>query len=153
VAERCPLSQAVPKLTASTYTATVTDDAPLADKAEVLAKLDSDDVRLLDARSEAEYTGAKTFAARGGHIPGAIHFDWMGTFDKDRALRFRPEAELNKALQAASLTPDKEIIVYCQTHHRSAHSYVMLKWLGYKRVKGYAGSWAEWGNASDTPIE
>jgi thiosulfate/3-mercaptopyruvate sulfurtransferase len=51
------------------------------------------------------------------------------------------------------VTPDKEVIVYCQTHHRSAHTYIVLKALGYPDVKGYPGSWSEWGNLPDTPIE
>ena len=51
------------------------------------------------------------------------------------------------------VTPDKEVIVYCQTHHRSSHTYVILKALGYPRVKGYPGAWSEWGNSPDTPVE
>jgi thiosulfate/3-mercaptopyruvate sulfurtransferase len=56
-------------------------------------------------------------------------------------------------LGGAGLTPDKEIIVYCHTHHRSAHSYTMLKHLGYERVRAYDGSWSEWGNDPSLPIE
>jgi len=56
-------------------------------------------------------------------------------------------------LDELGLTQDKEIIVYCQSHHRSALSYLMLKYLGYKKVRGYPGSWSEWGNRTDTPVE
>jgi len=45
------------------------------------------------------------------------------------------------------------VITYCQSHHRSAHTYVMLKWLGYPKVKGYPGAWSEWGNHPDTPVQ
>ena len=51
------------------------------------------------------------------------------------------------------MTPDKEVIVYCQTHHRSAHSYWVLRYLGYPQVRGYPGAWSEWGNDPHLPIE
>jgi thiosulfate/3-mercaptopyruvate sulfurtransferase len=51
------------------------------------------------------------------------------------------------------VTPDKEVVVYCQTHRRSSHIYVVLKSLGFERVRGYPGSWSEWGNDPSTPIE
>jgi len=50
------------------------------------------------------------------------------------------------------ITPEKEVIVYCHTHHRSSHTYIMLKHLGYERVRAYAGSWSEWGNRPDAPL-
>jgi thiosulfate/3-mercaptopyruvate sulfurtransferase len=73
--------------------------------------------------------------------------------DQERNLRLKPAAELERILSAAGITPDKTVVVHCQTHHRSAFSYLMLRSLGYPRVKGYAGSWSEWGNRSDTPVE
>ena len=60
---------------------------------------------------------------------------------------------IQQQLDQAGITRDKEVIVYCQTHHRSAFSYVMLRALGYENVKGYPGSWSEWGNRDDTPVE
>jgi thiosulfate/3-mercaptopyruvate sulfurtransferase len=129
------------------------DDEPLATLAWLRAHLDDDDVRVLDARTTEEYHGWKAFAARGGHIPGAANLDWMQTMDRQRNLRFLPEAALRALLDERGLTPDRQIVCHCQTHHRSSHSYVMLRALGYPRVKGYAGSWSEWGNDPDTPIE
>ena len=57
------------------------------------------------------------------------------------------------ATRKKGVTPDKEVIVYCQTHHRSAHTYWVLRYLGYPKVRGYAGSWSEWGNDLSLPIE
>ena len=82
-----------------------------------------------------------------------MNLDWTETMDRQRNLRLKPAAELLARLEALGVTPDKQVVTYCQTHHRSSHSYVMLKALGFSRVKGYPGSWSEWGNLADTPIE
>ena len=92
-------------------------------------------------------------ALRGGHIPGARNLNWLDTIDTTNNFRLKPSEDLQFMLNQIGITPDKEIITYCQTHHRSSHSYVMLKSLGYTRIRGYPGSWSEWGNSSETPIE
>ncbi len=125
----------------------------LADKDYVLSRLGDRKTVLLDTRSPGEYRGEIKRAARAGHIPGAVNFDWVRAMDPQRCLRIRPAEELKQELAALGVTPDKEVIVYCQTHHRSAHTYIVLKALGYPDVKGYPGSWSEWGNLPDTPIE
>ncbi len=123
------------------------------DKAYVLARLNNPAVSLLDTRTVAEYRGIDKRAQRGGHIPGAVNFDWTLAVNAQDNMRLQPEAELRAMLIALGVTPDKEIIAYCQTHHRSSHTFIVLKALGYERVKGYPGAWSEWGNSADTPIE
>src|SRR5690606_20502838 len=123
------------------------------DKDYVLAHLNDPNVVLVDARTPEEYVGSLKRAARGGHIPGAVNFNWTDAMDPERQLRLKDAGELRRAFEALGVTPDKEIITYCQTHHRSSHTYVTLRALGYPRVKAYAGSWSEWGNLPDTPIE
>ena len=128
-------------------------DTALADRTYVLEHLDAPDVVIVDARSKEEYLGSKQLAARSGHIPGAIHWEWTEAMDQAHNLRLEPEAQLRATLQSLGVTPDREIVTYCQTHHRSAYTYIVLKALGFTRVRGYHGSWSEWGNRHDTPCQ
>lgn len=150
--EQHPVEGRAVQPTPSDYALTYSE-GPIATLDWIRNHLDDNDVGILDARTVEEHNGSKVFAARGGHIPGAANLDWMLTMDRQRNLRLLPEAELRSLLEARGLTPDKQIVCHCQTHHRSSHSYVMLRALGYPRVKGYPGSWSEWGNDPDTPIE
>ena len=79
--------------------------------------------------------------------------DWVLLIDQNNHLKLVAEDDIHAMLTERGVSKDKEIIVYCQTHHRSALTYVALKSLGYNNVKGYPGSWSEWGNLTDTPVE
>jgi len=124
-----------------------------ADKNYILSKLNSDETLFLDTRSPEEYKGTKCYAARGGHIPGAIHLDWINTIDQNNSYRLKTKEELINLFTALEITKDKEIICYCQTHHRSSHTYIVLKYLGFDKIKGYPGAWSDWGNDPATPVE
>lgn len=138
--------------TPATFTAQP-NAAPLADRQYILDHLNHDDTVVLDARSPQEYSGAKAYAQRGGHIPGAVNIEWTECMDKSRHMRLKPDEQLRALFAASGITPDKEVITHCQTHHRSAHTYLVLKHLGFEKVKGYPGSWSDWGNDPHTPIE
>jgi len=127
--------------------------AAVADQDYILARLGQPDVALLDTRTPAEYAGLDQRAARGGHIPGAVNLNWTDAMDSQRQLRFQPDPVLRTLLERRGVTPDQEVIVYCQTHHRSAHTYWVLRYLGYPRVRGYPGAWSEWGNDPRLPVE
>lgn len=125
----------------------------VAERDYITARLHDDDTRLLDCRSPKEYMGETKRAARAGHIPGAVNIEWTEAMDPARNLRLRARDELLRRLEVAGVRPEQEIITYCHTHHRSAHTWLVLKHLGFKRVRGYPGSWSEWGNLPDTPLD
>jgi len=126
---------------------------PIASTEHILEHLNDPALCLFDNRSPAEFSGEKKYAARGGHIPGAINWDWTEAMDQGRHMRLKPLDQLRASLAAIGVTADKEVVCYCQTHHRSSLIYVLLKILGYPKVKGYPGAWSDWGNRNDTPVE
>ncbi|NOX08430.1 MAG: sulfurtransferase [Gammaproteobacteria bacterium] len=149
-----PTTQDIPQVTATHYDA-ASHYLPsgIADKAYIMEHLNDDDCQILDARSAIEYNGQKAFSQKAGHIPGAIHFEWTEAIDMNNNLRLKETAQIEAALQQHGLVKDKEIIAYCQSHHRSAFSCIVLKSLGYEKVRGYPGSWSDWGNSPETPVE
>lgn len=148
------LETAFPRPSPSIYQACFVDPPMVvADRAYILERLGRPDVALLDVRTPAEYAGLDVRAARGGHIPGAVNLNWTDTMDPQRQFRLQPAPILRKLLEQRGVTLNKEVIVYCQTHHRSAHTYWVLHYLGYPHVRGYPGSWSEWGNHPNLPIE
>ena len=147
-----PLTKDVPERNTSDYKLSKTGQFSV-DRQYIMQHLDDAHTVLLDARSLPEYTGEKRYSSRGGHIPGAKRYEWTDAMDRSRNLRLLPAETIQQQLDQLGITREKEVIVYCQTHHRSAFSYVMLKALGYKDVKAYPGSWSEWGNRDDTPVE
>src|SRR5690606_7559456 len=116
-------------------------DAPTASREYLQSRLGAADLAIWDARSPAEFSGEKRLAARGGHIPNAVNFEWTAGMEPARGLRIRND--IAEQLQALGITPDKEIITHCHTHRRSGFTYLVVKSLGYPRVKAYAGSWSE----------
>lgn len=127
------------------------DDEVLATWRGVRASLGRQDVVLLDTRTDGEYAGTTVRARRGGAIPGAVHIEW--TRNLTPSGDFKPADELQQMYRDAGVTPDREVVTYCQGGYRAAHSYLALRLLGYPRVRSYVGSWKEWGDREDLPVE
>ena len=115
----------------------------------LLNNLKNDDVKIIDARSASEYSGKLIRAARGGHIPNAINVDWEENIANDGS--FKSDDELKKLYE--KIGKDDEAILYCQGGYRAANDYLALKKLGYKKLRVYLGSWYEWGNMLELPVE
>lgn len=129
---------------------TTAHDDRLATWRTVYERLGREGAVILDTRSDGEYYGTTVRAARGGAIPGAVHIEWTRNLTEDGT--FRPPDELRAMYEAAGVTPDAEVITYCQGGYRAAHSYLALRLLGYPRVRNYIGSWKEWGDRKELPI-
>lgn len=129
-----------------------TPDADLvASWPDVVSRLGKPETAIVDTRSEAEHRGDLVRARRGGAIPGSINLEWRRNLDE--AGRFKPAADLRAMYAEAGVTPNREVVTYCQGGYRAAHSYLALRLAGYPRVRNYTGSWKEWGDRDDLPIE
>ena len=127
------------------------NNAAIATTEDILQSLHQKDFLVWDARSAEEYRGEKILSQKGGHIPGAVHCEWTSLLDANDNLRIRADAA--EYLKQIGITPDKNIVTHCQTHRRSGLTWLVAKSLGYNKVRAYPGSWSEWGNRSDTPVE
>jgi thiosulfate/3-mercaptopyruvate sulfurtransferase len=158
--EKRPLTKDVPSYPRTTYKAKEPDKSIRAFRDEVLTQ-SSERKPLVDVRSPKEYTGEllhmpnypQEGATRGGHIPGAVNIPWaMAVNETDST--FKPAEELRALYEGQGIKPDEKVIAYCRIGERSSLTWFVLKYLlGYPNVKNYDGSWTEWGNLVDAPIE
>jgi thiosulfate/3-mercaptopyruvate sulfurtransferase len=131
------------------------DPTVLAGCDDVLAALGDSASVILDVRAPAEFLGLQVTAQRNGHIPGAQNLEWSNLLRSDAAgLRIlRSEEDMRDLLAQAGVTPEKDVIVHCQSGSRSSHTFLVLQAMGFPHVRHYPGGWQEWGNRSDTPVE
>ncbi|MBI5056165.1 MAG: sulfurtransferase [Nitrospirae bacterium] len=143
------------KISPATYVAGEGDKSMMANADYILANLKNPKVVVVDTRAEDEYTGEKDipYIKGKGHIPGAVNLNFYPT-NRGEGGVYQSVADLKAAYEAAGVTPDKEVITYCEGGPRAADTYIVLKEvLRYPDVKIYIGSWMEWGNNEKYPVE
>lgn len=139
---RVPLTRMPASAKATTFTASV-DNSINADMAYVNAHKGDANVKLVDARTAAEFNGTSTDPVSKGHIPGAINLDYKDVLNAKEA--FKSKAEIEAIASKLGITANDELIFYCKTSIRGAVLYVAFKEiLGYSKVKVYEGAYAEW---------
>ncbi len=160
--EKRPMNKDVPSYNATSYSAPNRDDKKIrAFRDDVLTHVNAS-LPLVDVRSPEEYSGERMHmpdypnegALRGGHIPGAHSVPWGRAINPDDG-SFKTAGELAEIYQKEKgLGKDDNVVAYCRIGERSSHTWFVLTYLlGFSNVRNYDGSWTEWGNLVNVPIE
>ena len=116
---------------------------------ELAESLGRGSLRIVDARASGEYDGTYRRALKAGHVPGAVNIEWKRAMRRDGTLKSAKQL----APLYGGLPVRGQVVTYCQSGYRAAHSWLVLRLLGYGNARNYLGSWYEWGNGADTPVE
>jgi len=157
--ENRELTEEVPEYEPGDYTIEKVNERFRAYRSDISEMLGDESFGMVDVRSPEEFhgeilapEGVKELSQRAGHIPGASNIPWSKAVNEDGT--FKAKDELKKLYEQEGITPDKEIVAYCRIGERSAHSWFVLnELLDFPAVRNYDGSWTEWGNLINAPIE
>jgi len=152
--EQKPIAKHYPKLAAAQPPATPFRPA-IATLDAVRSAVEHHDAMLVDARPPDQFSGEAGAQMRRGHIPGAINHYWQDDLGQEGFGRvWKPVRELEASYATQGITPDKRIILYCNSTTEASHVFFALSYLlGYPDVRIYTGAWTEWAERTDLPIE
>lgn len=162
IKENRAVSREVPRYSPTNYQAPERDDGKFRAFRDQVMQHVTRHLPLVDVRSPEEYRGERLHmpdypnegALRGGHIPGALSIPWGRAINQDDGT-FKDAAELRKIYtEENGLRPQDDVVAYCRIGERSSHTWFVLRYLlGFPSVRNYDGSWTEWGNLVQVPIE
>lgn len=154
------ISHLTPSIEFNRYKIIAPDFSIRATKDHILRRLGDSKLQILDTRTHEEFTGVyssssdkeQTAIYRAGRIPGAVHVPWDdGTTENGL---FRPVDQLKDLYSESGISSSEEVVTYCRLGVRASYTWFVLKYLlKFPYVKNYDGSWTEWGNATNVPIE
>tara|TARA_A100001037_G_scaffold306519_1_gene352303 strand:+ start:1286 stop:2119 length:834 start_codon:yes stop_codon:yes gene_type:complete len=160
VADDKPLTTEVPQHPKGSYTIGEQNPSIRIYRDQLLSQLDDKNLRLVDVRSNEEFTGQflappafpQEGAQRAGHIPGAKSIPWGKAVNEDGT--FKSIDDLEELYGTQDINRSNDVVTYCRIGERAAHSwFVLTQLLGYENVRNYDGSWTEWGSIVGAPIE
>ncbi len=152
LAEQRPIESQANTATGTHFEVASIDESVSITQTQLLSAIEEGSVQIWDARSLKEYTGEKAVSARGGHLPGAVSYEFSLALDSDNHLKLRDLDVIRQELAAIGINGEQTLVSHCQTHRRSGLTYVIAKALGWQ-MRAYDGSWAQWGNDPSMPIE
>jgi thiosulfate/3-mercaptopyruvate sulfurtransferase len=124
----------------------------LTTKGQILESLKEATLQIVDTRSEKEFCGEEKLKnRRGGAVPGSKHLEWSELLD-EKSHRFKSPSEMRKLFEGADVSLDRPSATFCQTGGRASVMAFGMELMGARAVGNYYASWAEWGNAEDTPV-